>query len=243
MVCPILTYIENLYRTSPDDYFCTWQICHSKFNPKLPFCNYTMTYSCIEWLFTVKLPEHQEESCSKQVLYLKSWWMQQNSNPKPLNLWTNAYLISSNGQMIDMSVLQERSFVSVIYLLSHKLINEKFKFTNLALNFKIYSANGPQFIKFIFWGDLWKCNCNKWIRDTISDKLWNTFNCKLHGKLFFSQSQLWICLNFIEIVAEIWNPSGCNWIWPHYILITLLNYLTILCKPIIVHSQTQWLLV
>ena len=161
----------------------------------------------------------------------------------PLNLWTNAYLISPNGQMIDMSVLQERSFVSVIYLLSHKLINEKFKFTNLALNFKIYSANGPQFIKFIFWRDLWKCNCNKWIRDTISDKLWNTFNCKLHGKLFFSQSQLWICLNFIEIVAEIWNPSGCNWIWPHYILITLLNYLTILCKPIIVHSQTQWLLV
>lgn len=96
----IFTYIENLYRTSPNDYFWTWQICHSKFNPKLLFCIYTMTYSCVEWLFTVTLPEHREESCSKQVLYLKSWWMQQNSNPKPLTLWANAYLYRPNGQLL-----------------------------------------------------------------------------------------------------------------------------------------------
>ena len=50
-----------------------------------------MLLSChlqiIDWIYTLYLPECQGTPCSKQELYLKFKWQQQNSNPQPQNVF------------------------------------------------------------------------------------------------------------------------------------------------------------
>ena len=40
-----------------------------------------------EWMYTLQLPECQGTPCSKQAQYLKSKWLQRDSNRQPLSLW------------------------------------------------------------------------------------------------------------------------------------------------------------